>query len=136
MAHTFKINIEYEDIDTCHVVYHPNYLKYVDRARNDMFNQYGYFYPDQFSDGVGFAIVSIQSNYVKSILLSEEVTVRTNLEKVGKTSIVLNHLITSQNEDDIRFEAKYVLVFVDWNTRTKIVLSEKTLKMLKSIPSI
>lgn len=134
LNHVYKFEVQYEDVDICDVVYHPNYIKFCDRARNDTYKNFGYGFSDQYLDKVGFAIVNINCNFLKTIGYAEEMQVNTTLKKVGKRTIHFSHSISSRFDSiDIRFEAEYVLVFVCLEQKKSIDFNDKVLRMLKNI---
>lgn len=51
MKHEFELIVYNEDIDYSGVVYHPNYLKYFERARLNWFEQLGFGLEQQKNDG-------------------------------------------------------------------------------------
>ena len=59
MPHRFSIHIYYEDTDHSGVVYHANYLRFFERAREHMFGIQALV--DLYkNDGIGFVVYQAQ----------------------------------------------------------------------------
>ena len=107
-----NIKVYYEDTDAGGVVYYANYLKYLERARTEALFSIGYSNKkilDQFN-----AIIIVKScniEYKKSAYLEDELTIRSFVKSITKTSFFMNQIITKNNE--LIVEAQIHLVFVN-----------------------
>jgi YbgC/YbaW family acyl-CoA thioester hydrolase len=128
-SHHFFIKTQYEDIDMCEVLYHPNYFKYLDRARNQFFKDKGYAFEEQFKDRVGFALTNISAQYFLPIVLGDEVVVQTSIESYADKSVNLIQQIVKE-DSQIIFTAKITLVFADLDKRKAILFNSKASRML------
>ena len=113
-----KIKVYYEDTDSGGVVYYANYLKFLERARTEALFSIGYS-NKKIKDNFGFLIIVKACNieYKKSAHLEDELTVRSFVKSITKTSFFMNQIITKG--DDVIVEAQTHLVFV--NTEGKPV---------------
>ena len=107
-----KIKIYYEDTDTGGVVYYANYLKFLERARTEALFSIG-FSNKKIKEKYGSLIIvkSCNIEYKKSAHLEDELTIRSFVKSITKTSFFMNQIIT--RNDDIIVEAQVHLVFVD-----------------------
>lgn len=76
-----KITVYYEDTDATGIVYHPNYLKYCDRARVEHFFQSGT--PMQQKDA-HLAIHSLSCKYLSPARLGDVLEVTSIITKLKK----------------------------------------------------
>ena len=108
--HTVKVY--YEDTDAGGVVYYANYLKYLERARTEALSTIG-LSNLQIKDKYGALIIvkSCNIEYKKSAYLEDELTIRSFIKSVTKTSFLMNQIITI--EDDVIAESQIHLVFVN-----------------------
>ena len=108
----FETKIYYEDTDVGGVVYYANYLKFLERARTEMINNFG-LSNKKLLDKYGVLIIvkSCNIEYKKSAHLEDELTVRSFVKSITKTSFFMNQIITKG--EDIIVEAKVHLVFVN-----------------------
>tara|TARA_B100000795_G_C22609981_1_gene364708 strand:- start:232 stop:654 length:423 start_codon:yes stop_codon:yes gene_type:complete len=107
--HTLKVY--YEDTDSGGVVYYANYLKFLERARTEALFSIGYS-NKKIRDLFGSLIIvkSCNIEYKKSAYLEDELTVRSFVKSITRTSFFMNQLISKN--DEIIVDAKVHLVFV------------------------
>ena len=107
-----KIKVYYEDTDAGGVVYYANYLKYLERARTEALSTIG-LSNLQIKNKFGALIIvkSCNIEYKKSANLEDELTVRSFVKSVTKTSFFMNQIIT-KGEDTI-VDSQIHLVFVN-----------------------
>ena len=107
-----KLKIYYEDTDSGGVVYYANYLKFLERARTEALFSIG-FSNKKIQDIFNSLIIvkSCNIEYKKSAYLEDELTVRSFVKSITKTSFFMNQIITKDN--DIIVEAQVHLVFVN-----------------------
>ncbi len=107
-----KIKIYYEDTDFGGVVYHANYLKFLERARSDALYKVGLsnkLISEKFGN---FIIVkSCQISFIRSAFFEEELKTLTFIEEIKKASLFMNQSIFRNKE--LIVKAKIHLVFVN-----------------------
>ena len=107
-----KLKVYYEDTDSGGVVYYANYLKFLERARTEALNSIGYSNKKVKDDFKSLIIVkTCNIEYKKPSYLEDELTVRSFVKSISKTSFFMNQIIT--RGDDTIVEAQVHLVFVD-----------------------
>ena len=107
-----KLKVYYEDTDSAGVVYYANYLKFLERARTEALFSIGYGnkkIKDNFKSLIIVKACNIE--YKKSAHLEDELTVRSFVKSITKTSFFMNQIITK--DEDIIVEAQIHLVFVN-----------------------
>ena len=108
----YKVKVYYEDTDSGGVVYYANYLKYMERARTEALFSIGYSNRKIQKEFESLIIVkSCNIEYKKSAFLEDELTVRSFVKSITKTSFFMNQIIT--RDEEIIVEAQVHLVFVD-----------------------
>ena len=113
-----KIKVYYEDTDSGGVVYYANYLKYLERARTEALFSIGYSNNKIQQDFNSLIIVkSCNIEYKKPAYLEDELTVRSFVKSITKTSFFMNQIITRNNE--VIVEAQIHLVFVNKDGKPK-----------------
>ena len=107
-----KIKIYYEDTDSGGVVYYANYLKFLERARTEALNSIGYSNKKVKDDFESIIVVkACNIDYKKSAYLEDELTVRSFVKSITKTSFFMNQIISRDKE--VVVEAQVHLVFVN-----------------------
>ena len=107
-----KVKVYYEDTDSGGVVYYANYLKFLERARTEALFSIGYS-NKKIKDNFGSLIIVKTCNieYKKPAHLEDELTVRSFVKSITKTSFFMNQIISKV--DKIIVEAQVHLVFVN-----------------------
>ncbi len=109
-----KLKVYYEDTDSGGVVYYANYLKFLERARTEALFSIGFSNKKIQEELEALIIVkSCNIEYKKSAFLEDELTIRSFVKSITKTSFFMNQIITK--DEKIIVEAKVHLVFIDKN---------------------
>ena len=113
-----KLKVYYEDTDTGGIVYYANYLKFLERARTEALFSIGYSNNKIQEEFKSLIIVkSCNIEYKKSAYLEDELTIRSFVKSITKTSFFMNQIITRNNE--VIVEAQIHLVFVNKDGKPK-----------------
>jgi acyl-CoA thioester hydrolase len=108
----FPVKVYYEDTDSGGVVYYANYLKFLERARTEALFSIGFSNNKIHEQFNSFIIVkSCNIEYKKSAHLEDELTIRSFVKSITKTSFFMNQIIS--REKDIIVEAQIHLVFIN-----------------------
>ena len=108
----YKVKVYYEDTDSGGVVYYANYLKYMERARTEALFSIGYSNTKIQKEFESLIIVkSCNIEYKKSAFLEDELTIRSFVKSITKTSFFMNQIITRDNDTIV--EAQVHLVFIN-----------------------
>ena len=107
-----NVKVYYEDKDAGGVVYYANYLKYLERARTEALATIG-LSNLQIKERFGALIIvkSCNIEFKKSAYLEDNLSIRSFIKSVTKTSLVMNQFISK--DDNIIVEAQVHLVFVN-----------------------
>ncbi len=109
-----KLKVYYEDTDSGGVVYYANYLKFLERARTEALFSIGFSNKKIQEEFDALIIVkSCNIEYKKSAYLEDELTIRSFVKSITKTSFFMNQIITK--DEKIIVEAQVHLVFIDKN---------------------
>ena len=107
-----KLKVYYEDTDSGGVVYYANYLKFLERARTEALFSIGYSNNKIQEEFKSLIIVkSCNIEYKKSAYLEDELTIRSFVKSITKTSFFMSQIISKNNE--LIVEAQIHLVFVN-----------------------
>ena len=107
-----KLKVYYEDTDSGGVVYYANYLKFLERAITEALFSIGFSnnkIQEQFNSLI--IVKSCNIEYKKSAHLEDELTIRSFVKSITKTSFVMNQIISKENNEIV--EAQIHLVFIN-----------------------
>ena len=107
-----NVKVYFEDTDAGGIVYYANYLKFLERARTEALVTLG-FNNKKIKDDFGAQIIvkSCNIEYKISAHLEDELTIRSFVKSITKTSFFMNQFIS--RDEDLITEAKVHLVFVN-----------------------
>ena len=108
----YKLKVYYEDTDAGGIVYYANYLKFLERARTEALFSIGFSNKkilDKFNSLI--IVKSCNIEYKKSAHLEEELSIRSFVKSITKTSFFMYQIISKDNDTIV--EAQIHLVFIN-----------------------
>lgn len=96
----WPVRVYYEDTDAGGVVYHSNYLNFMERARTEYLRELGYDQDVLAGElDVLFVVSSIQIDYKRPARFNDELEVRTLVETMGRASVEFRQLILRKTDN-------------------------------------
>ncbi|SNR25258.1 tol-pal system-associated acyl-CoA thioesterase [Puniceibacterium sediminis] len=112
MTHRFPVRVYYEDTDMAGVVYHANYLRYIERARSDWVRELGI---DQNAmreeDGLVFAVRRVEADYLLPAKFDDTLEVRTTIRSVTGARLIMGQEV--RRGEERLFLAEVTLVCIN-----------------------
>ena len=94
LEHHFVLRVYFEDTDLTGVVYHANYLRFMERARSDMLLAAGIDQRAAFEAGEGaYAIATLALKYRAPARLGDELTVVSSLKRLRAASVDIHQRV-------------------------------------------
>ena len=121
------IKVEFYDLDPMDVVWHGNYVKYLEVARCDMLSKLGYTYVDMRNDGYAYPVATMEMKYIKPCTFGQELTVVSIVEEI-EPALVIKYVIFDNKTGEKMFKAKTMQIAVDINTRKTVYEAPENLK--------
>jgi len=113
-----KVRIYYHDTDCGGVVYYANYLKYLEEARSEYFEERGLIIKDMLSNGIGFVVARQEIDYKSPSFYGDTLEVKTRVTDASLTRVNFEYDIVNQAQKLIA-SAKTIIVFVDKTLKPK-----------------
>ncbi len=107
-----QVRIYYEDTDAGGVVYHANYLGYLERGRTEFLRDRGVSVRQLADEGQIFPVIRLEIDFRSPARLDDLLTVDTEMVLFTKSSFTLRQRIRQANNDRILVEAVVKLVCV------------------------
>ncbi|MGJ8619393.1 MAG: tol-pal system-associated acyl-CoA thioesterase [Methylophilaceae bacterium] len=129
---SWQVRVYYEDTDSGGVVYHSNYLNFMERARTEWLRALGFeqtFLRDELS--VVFVVHSMNISFKKPAKFNDLLVVSCEVEKIGHGSLVFNQKITINNQ--LLVEAKVKIACVNTTTFKPAVIPQTVLIKMESV---
>ena len=120
-AHVLPIRIYFEDTDFSGVVYHANYLRFMERGRSDMLLLLGVNH-DALVDGflgepLAFAVRHIDVEFFKPARIDDLVEVETRLAETAGARLVLGQIVRCGS--NVLVEARVTVVMINAEGRAR-----------------
>lgn len=109
----WPVRVYYEDTDAGGVVYHANYLNYLERARTEFLRQLGYEQDLLLEQGMAFVVRKVDIDYLRPARFNDQLQVSAKIVTLKRSTIVFEQLLTCQGE--LCAKAEVVVVCVDMN---------------------
>ena len=92
--HYFACRVYFEDTDFSGVVYHANYLRYMERARSDMLRGLAMDQKASYDNGEGvYAVVDLSIKYIAPAKLDDDLLIITSLDELRGASVKMTQTI-------------------------------------------
>ncbi len=91
---TWPVRVYYEDIDIGGVVYHANYLKFMERARSEWLRALGFDQTElRTRDGLLLVVMSAEIRYLKPARFEDLLCITTRVESTRRTVMTFKQAI-------------------------------------------
>jgi acyl-CoA thioester hydrolase len=108
---SLPVRVYFQDTDAGGVVYHANYLNFMERARTEWLRAHGYSNAGLMKEfGMVFVVRSMKLDYLKPALLDDLLDVTAQIKDIGRSRLTLLQTILCR--DEVLTEAEVHLVCV------------------------
>ena len=129
----YELKVSFEELDPMNVVWNGNYMRYLERARVDLFGKLKYSYFQMHEDGIAYPLAKLNAKYIKPALFEDILTVKTEILSIEPT-LDLKYTIYNKNTGDKIFTATTMQIAINTKTRESIFTAPENLK--KAIESV
>lgn len=116
---TVKYRTCYEDTDAGGVVYYANYLRYMERGRNEYLRELGRSVGQYQDDGVLFIVVEVNVKYRSPAVLDDDLLIKTWINEGRRSSVTFGQRITREGEDRVLVEGTVKVACIGTNLRPR-----------------
>ena len=110
----FYCRVYVEDTDFQGVVYHANYLKYLERARSQFLIENNLSQIDAMSRGnESYVVKSINLSFYHPAILEDELTVKTEIELVSKARTIFFQSVLNSKNDTLICKGEVEVCFIN-----------------------
>ncbi|MFV1443038.1 MULTISPECIES: tol-pal system-associated acyl-CoA thioesterase [unclassified Phaeobacter] len=120
MIHRFPVRVYYEDTDMGGIVYHANYLRFIERARSDWVRNLGNDQNAMREAGLIWVVRRIEADYLAPAKFDEELQIETEVQKVTPARLTMSQRVF-RGETEL-FRAIVTVVCVNAGTGAPIRL--------------
>ncbi len=129
--YSFPVRVYFENTDAGGVVYHGEYLKFLERSRTEWLRHLGFDHQALARNHrVLFIVSSLAIEFVKPARLDDTVAVSVKLESLGKVRCVFAQEI--RREDEVLVKAKVTVASVNSESFKPIEIPEALRKKMEA----
>lgn len=111
---TREIEVRYAETDQMGVVYHANYLVWMELGRTQLIKELGFNYAEMEKDGIISPVLDIQASYKKPLRYGDTATIKTWVEEYdGIRSVYKYEIFNGDGELALTGSSKHVCVKKD-----------------------
>ena len=93
MKNTYPVRVYYEDTDMGGVVYHANYLRYIERARSDWVRKLGNDQNAMRDEGIVWVVRRVEADYLSPAKFEDELVVETEVVSISGVRLTMAQLV-------------------------------------------
>ena len=129
-AHLLPIRVYYEDTDFTGLVYHANYVRYLERGRSDFMRLTAKGHAELLDDAepMAFVVSELNLKYLKPARIDDALVVRTTYDAVKGPRLIISQSVERNGEVLCRAEVTAVCIHLDGRPRrpTKALVESVT----------
>ena len=122
-----QVKVAFNDLDPMNVVWHGNYLKYLELARSEMFDKLNFGYPVMAGNNLIYPIAKMDLKFIAPAKFNQVLNVKCVLKEI-EPAIVIKYLITDAQTGEKLFKAISMQICVNANTKETIYEAPKILQ--------
>jgi len=132
---TTEVIVPFHDVDVMEVVWHGNYLKYLEIARCALLQSFDYDYPKMRASGYAWPIVECQLKYVRPARYGQKIAVEASVIEF-ENRLRIDYLIRDAASGEKICKAQTTQVAVDMNSGEMLFVSPPVLfeRLGKPVP--
>ena len=111
--HEHRLRVRYGETDQMGVVYHANYLAYMEEGRTRLMHSRGCSYAELERSGFGLAVRRASMRFRAPAVYDEELLVRTQVDRVRGASVNFTYTILRASDGTLLCEGETELACID-----------------------
>ena len=109
---TARVEIRFNECDPLGIVWHGNYIKYLEDGREAFGKKYDLNYIDMYVKGYATPIVHLQTDFKKTMQYKDVALIETSLRRTDAAKLIFDYTIRNEKNGNIVCKASTTQVFV------------------------
>jgi acyl-CoA thioester hydrolase len=106
------LRVRYAETDQMSVVYHSNYIIWMEVGRVELLRQLGFSYLEMEQDGLNLPVVEVKCRYKHPARYDDEITIRTRLSQMRTSLLRFQYELLRKSDGRLLAEGESVHVVV------------------------
>lgn len=127
-ARVFKarLQVQWADVDVAGIMYFAAYSRFAEYAEMQLFAELGFPYESVFQEyGFWLPRVRVESEYFAPAMMSDWLTMRTHVERVGGSSVRWRTVFFNERTGEPGAAMTFIVAAIDAATKKSVPLPEK-----------
>ena len=122
LTHTTSLKVRFSEVDSLHIVWHGEYVKYMEDGREAFGLKYGGIgYMDIYENGYLAPMVDVKIQYKRSLRCNDIATVEVRYIDTDAAKICFEYIIRNAANGEIVATGSSVQVFLDSNQELQLL---------------
>ena len=110
-----EIKVRFGEVDSMGIVWHGNYVKYIEEGRESFGKKYGISYIDIYANDVMTPVVNKNVDFKRQVQYGEKLIIETEFVDQQAAKIVFRFRIFRKSDNELVATAETTQVFIDMN---------------------
>ncbi len=128
-----EVKVRFGEVDSMGIVWHGNYVKYIEEGRESFGKKYGISYLDIYSHDVMAPVVNMNIDFKKQVQYGDVLIIETEFVNNVAAKIVFKFRIFRKSDDELVATAETTQVFIDMNKEMILYPPEFVLDWKKKV---
>ncbi len=112
---TTEVKVRFGEVDSMGIVWHGNYVKYIEEGRESFGKKYGISYLDIYSHNIMAPVVNMNIDFKKQVKYGEVLIVETEYIDTPAAKVIFDFNIYRKSDNQLVATARSTQVFIDMN---------------------
>ena len=128
-----EVKVRFGEVDSMGIVWHGNYVKYIEEGRESFGKKYGISYLDIYSNNVMAPVVNMNVDFKKQVKYGDMLIVETEFIETPAAKIIFDFRIFRKSDNELVATAQSTQVFIDLNHDMLLYPPEFVLEWKKKV---
>lgn len=121
LSETIKVRVRFSEVDSIRMVWHGNYVQYLEDAREAFGRKYSLEYLRFYDNGFLIPMYDLHMRYVRSASVDDILSVKITWKDVPGAKIVFQYEIRRDSDSELILSAESVQLFTDLEGNLELV---------------
>lgn len=128
-----EVKVRFGEVDSMGIVWHGNYVKYIEEGRESFGKKYGISYLDIYANNVMAPVVKMNIDYKKQVQYGEILIIETEFVNMPAAKIIFNYRVLRKSDNELVATAQSTQVFIDMNREMILYPPEFVIEWKKKV---
>jgi len=119
-----EVKVRFGEVDSMGIVWHGNYVKYIEEGRESFGHKYGISYLDIYAHNVMAPVVNMNIDFKRQVHYGDKLIVETEYVDQEAAKIVFRFKIFRKSDNELVATAESTQVFIDLNREMLLYIPE------------